>query len=192
MRIFAIDLGDQRTGLALADRITSIASPAGLIEIPIDREDGRLLITEIVKQFHRQASGPETEIILGLPLNMDNTEGPRAKLVREFATKLASRIIMHSLLISVRMYSEPVHPPDSRTPMRLRYCSKWATQTDRPHFRGTQTKRNQAEWLIPRPKPSGDPAPDGPGALDSWPRRPSRPSPQRSPASHPRRDRAAA
>lgn len=105
MRIFAIDLGDQRTGLALADRITSIASPAGLIEIPIDREDGRLLITEIVKQFHRQASGPETEIILGLPLNMDNTEGPRAKLVREFATKLASRIDRPIVLVDERRTS---------------------------------------------------------------------------------------
>ncbi len=105
MRIFAIDLGDQRTGLGLADRTTRIASPAGLIEIPIDRENGRLLINEIVKQFHRQASGPVTEIILGLPLNMDNTEGPRAKLVREFATKLASRIDRPIVLVDERRTS---------------------------------------------------------------------------------------
>jgi putative Holliday junction resolvase len=105
MRIFAIDLGDQRTGLALADRFTRIASPAGLVEIPIERENGRLLIDEIVKQFHRQASGPETEIILGLPLNMDNTEGPRAKLVREFAVKLASRIDRPIVLVDERRTS---------------------------------------------------------------------------------------
>ncbi|MFG0244913.1 MAG: Holliday junction resolvase RuvX [Phycisphaerales bacterium JB052] len=105
MRIFAIDLGDQRTGLALADRITNIASPAGLVEIPIDREDGRLLITEIVKQFHHQASGPETEIVLGLPLNMDKTEGPRAKIVRNFAVKLACRLDRPIVLVDERRTS---------------------------------------------------------------------------------------
>ncbi|MFG0298915.1 MAG: Holliday junction resolvase RuvX [Phycisphaerales bacterium JB047] len=105
MRIFAIDLGDQRTGLALADRITNIASPAGLVEIPIDREDGRLLITEIVKQFHHQASGPETEIVLGLPLNMDKTEGPRVKIVRNFAVKLACRLDRPIVLVDERRTS---------------------------------------------------------------------------------------
>ncbi|MFG0312842.1 MAG: Holliday junction resolvase RuvX [Phycisphaerales bacterium] len=106
MRIFAIDLGDQRTGLALADRITAIASPAGLIETPIDRENGRLLIDAIVKQFHLQASGPETEIVIGIPLNMDDTEGPRAKLVREFTRKLASRIDRPIVLVDERKTSQ--------------------------------------------------------------------------------------
>ncbi|MBO6740479.1 MAG: Holliday junction resolvase RuvX [Phycisphaerales bacterium] len=106
MRIFAIDLGDQRTGLALADRITGIASPAGLIETPIDRENGRLLIDAIVKQFHQQASGPETEIVIGIPLNMDSTEGPRAKLVREFTRKLASRIDRPIVLVDERKTSQ--------------------------------------------------------------------------------------
>ena len=105
MRIFAIDLGDQRTGLALADRITNIASPAGLIEIPIERDCARPLITEIVKQFQHHASGPDTEIVLGLPLNMDNTEGPRAKLVREFAVKLATRIDRPVVLVDERRTS---------------------------------------------------------------------------------------
>lgn len=106
MRIFAIDLGDKRTGLALADRITCIASPAGLIEVPIDQEHGRLLIDAIVKQFHQQASGPKTEIVLGIPLNMDDSEGPRAKIVRDFATKLASRIDRPIVLVDERKTSQ--------------------------------------------------------------------------------------
>lgn len=105
MRIFAIDLGDQRTGLALADRITKIASPAGLIEIPIEREEGRALVTEIIKQFQRQASGPETEVVIGIPLNMDGTEGPRAKLVRQFAAKVASRLDRPLVLVDERRTS---------------------------------------------------------------------------------------
>lgn len=106
MRIFAIDLGDQRTGLALADRITSIASPAGLIEVPIDQENGRLLIDAIVKQFHTHASGPETELVLGIPLNMDGTEGARAKLIRDFALKLANRIDRRIVLVDERKTSQ--------------------------------------------------------------------------------------
>jgi len=115
MRIFAIDLGDKRTGLALADRITHIASPAGLIEIPIDQENGRLLIDAIVKQFHQQASGPETEIVLGIPLNMDSTEGPRAKLVRDFATKLASRVDRPIVLVDERKTSQAADAQMSQT-----------------------------------------------------------------------------
>lgn len=105
MRVFAIDLGDQRTGLALADRITCIASPAGLVEIPIDRDKGQPLVTEIMREFQHQAAGPETEIIIGLPLNMDGTEGPRAKLVRDFATKLATRLDRPIVLVDERRTS---------------------------------------------------------------------------------------
>lgn len=106
MRIFAIDLGDQRTGLALADRTTGIASPAGLVEIPIDRNNGQSLVTEIMRQFQHQAGGPDTEIVIGMPLNMDGTEGPRAHFVRAFATKLATRLDRPIVLVDERRTSK--------------------------------------------------------------------------------------
>lgn len=59
-----------------------------------------------MKQFHLQASGPETEIVIGIPLNMDDTEGPRAKLVREFTRKLASRIDRPIVLVDERKTSQ--------------------------------------------------------------------------------------
>jgi len=90
MRIFAIDLGDQRTGLALADDITGIASPGGLLEIPIERDGGHALLCSIYKEFNHQAGGLDTEILIGLPLNMDGTEGGRAELVRKFAQRIAN------------------------------------------------------------------------------------------------------
>lgn len=105
MRIFAIDLGDQRTGLALADHISKIASPAGLIEIPIDRESGESLLFEIVRQFHSQTGGKDTEIIIGHPLNMDDTEGPRAKLVRAYAQRIANRARCAVVLVDERRTS---------------------------------------------------------------------------------------
>ena len=91
MRVIAIYLGDQRTGLAMGDRITSIASPAGLIETPIDREDGNALIEDIGRQVRTMCGGSfsDTDVIIGLPLNMDGTRGPRAKLVLAIAEKIA-------------------------------------------------------------------------------------------------------
>lgn len=105
MRIFAIDLGDQRTGLALGDRITNIASPAGLIEIPIEREAGESLLSEIIRQFQSQTGGRDTEILIGMPLNMDDTEGPRAKLVREYAQRLANASDCPIVLVDERRTS---------------------------------------------------------------------------------------
>ncbi len=105
MRIFAIDLGDQRTGLALGDRITNIASPAGLIEIPIERNNGQSLLDEIIRQLHAQTDGTETEVLIGMPLNMDGTEGPRAKLVRAFAQRIANAQQCSVVLIDERQTS---------------------------------------------------------------------------------------
>ncbi len=105
MRIFAIDLGDQRTGLALGDRITNIASPAGLIEIPIERNDGQALLDEILRQLIANTGGRDTEMLIGMPLNMDSTEGPRAKLVRAFAQRLADSANRPVVLVDERRTS---------------------------------------------------------------------------------------
>ncbi len=86
MRYLAVDLGDKRTGLAVGDDVTGLVSPAGMIEKPI--EPGEELLAGIeaaIEEF-----GPD-ELVLGLPLNMDDTEGPRAKLVRRFAARVAER-----------------------------------------------------------------------------------------------------
>ena len=105
MRIFAIDLGDQRTGFAMGDQITKIASPAGLIEIPIDREGGEALLCEIRRQFMEHTGGAHTEMLIGLPINMDGTEGPNAKKVRLFAQRLADQNQCPVILIDERRTS---------------------------------------------------------------------------------------
>ena len=105
MRIFAIDLGDQRTGLALGDRITNIASPAGLVEVPIDHDQGESLLNELTLQYQTLTGGHNTELLIGLPLNMDDSEGPRAKLVREFAQRIADRAECPIILVDERRTS---------------------------------------------------------------------------------------
>ncbi len=79
MRYLAIDYGTKRTGLAICDKAETIASPLAVIENPqkLLEKIARLVETEDVEA-----------IILGLPLNMDDSIGPQAKLVFQFAERL--------------------------------------------------------------------------------------------------------
>ncbi|MBL8764448.1 MAG: Holliday junction resolvase RuvX [Phycisphaerae bacterium] len=88
MRYLAVDLGDARTGLALGDDATRIVSPRGVLEIPIARAAGNALLDAVRRAFVESGAGG---IVMGLPLNMDGSEGPRAKGVRAFASRLAER-----------------------------------------------------------------------------------------------------
>ncbi len=113
MRILAIDLGDQRTGLALADRITNIASPAGLVEVPIDHDDGNRLLHAL--REHIPAAPAEIEVVMGMPLNMDDSIGPRAKLVRAFAVRLAELVNRSIVLVDERRTSVAADAAMSQT-----------------------------------------------------------------------------
>ena len=90
MRYLCIDLGDKRTGIAVGDDITRLASAVGVIEVPRERDGGRALIDAIARAIEEQL-GPRDELVLGLPLNMDDSEGPRAKMVRQFGMQLGER-----------------------------------------------------------------------------------------------------
>jgi len=103
MRILAIDLGDQRTGLALADRVTNIASPAGLVEVPIDHDGGKRLIEAL--SGHIPELPTKIEVVMGMPLNMDDSIGPRAVLVKEFAIRLSQHIERPIVLVDERRTS---------------------------------------------------------------------------------------
>ena len=81
MKILAVDLGKARTGLAVCDEMELLASPVGTIA-EYNRES---LCRKVAEQARKLHVG---EIVLGLPKNMDGTEGSRAQLCREFADRL--------------------------------------------------------------------------------------------------------
>jgi len=85
VRYLCVDLGDKRTGLAVGDAITSMAGPVGLLEVPITQQNGQALIVAIQRAIVEHGPG---ELVMGLPLNMDGSEGPRSRLVRAFAARL--------------------------------------------------------------------------------------------------------
>jgi len=80
-RHLAIDLGDRRTGLAICDEEGILASPLDVLDEP----DRNLLLKSLVEVCARERV---SAIVMGMPFNMDGTEGPRAKLVRDFAKRL--------------------------------------------------------------------------------------------------------
>lgn len=90
MRYLAIDLGDRRTGLALGDDVTCIATPLSLIDVPIERDGGGAVLSAIAKALEEHVGPGACELVLGLPLNMDGSESPRAKQARAFAERLAA------------------------------------------------------------------------------------------------------
>ncbi len=93
MRYLAIDYGTKRTGLAVCDAGETIASPLAVVQ-------GRKNLIERIKRVI--VSEEIGAVVLGLPLNMDGSEGPQAKLVRAFAKELAGHI------------SIPIHLQDER------------------------------------------------------------------------------
>ena len=104
MRFLSVDLGDKRTGLATGDSITRLAGPLDVIELPLTAaDDGARLLDAIVKVI--DADRPAA-IVIGLPFNMDGTEGPAAKKVRDFAARLMQRT------------NVPVHFQDERLTTR--------------------------------------------------------------------------
>lgn len=95
MRYLAIDLGDKRTGLALGDRETGLVSPLEVVECPIGADGGKLLLDRLAAAIQTHlgaaiASRADT-LVIGLPLNMDGSEGPQAKKARTFGELLAQR-----------------------------------------------------------------------------------------------------
>jgi putative Holliday junction resolvase len=90
VRYLCIDLGDKRTGVAVGDDVTRLASPVEVIEVPREREAGGALVEAIENVVEAQL-GAHDEIVIGLPLNMDGSEGDRAAIVRAFAESVRER-----------------------------------------------------------------------------------------------------
>ena len=81
MRIMAVDYGDARTGIAISDLLCSITGSTQVIHGRMQEK----LIASLVQIIKDNEVG---EIVIGLPRNMDGSEGPRAELCRQFAARV--------------------------------------------------------------------------------------------------------
>jgi putative Holliday junction resolvase len=83
MKYLSIDYGLKRTGLAVCDPSQTICSPLAVLD---STKDIISRLTEIIAEENVEA------VVIGLPLNMDGTEGTQAKKVRQFTDKLKNAI----------------------------------------------------------------------------------------------------
>jgi putative Holliday junction resolvase len=84
MRVIAVDYGDRRTGVAVSDALRSIAGDCFVIEETCSNKLANRLEAEY------KARGADT-LVLGNPLNMNGTSGPRAEKTAKLMEMLRRR-----------------------------------------------------------------------------------------------------
>lgn len=85
MKIMAVDYGDSHTGLACCDRTETVASPIGVI----DEKNFNICVEKVA------AASVEYEvglIVVGNPLNMNGSAGPRSEMCKSFADLLQNYV----------------------------------------------------------------------------------------------------
>ena len=88
MRILGLDYGSKTVGVAMTDALGMTVQPYKTIQRDRESKLRQTLseFAEIVEQYQIK------KIVMGLPLNMDDTEGDRAAKTRDFAEKLKLRV----------------------------------------------------------------------------------------------------
>lgn len=114
MTIAALDFGRRRIGVAVADI-------DGLVVRPVDTIERKSVSKDLQRIKALCDSLEVTQIVLGLPLNMDGTSGPQAKLVEDFAKHLREATGLPVELFDERLTSFEAEqrlrsiPPSRRT-----------------------------------------------------------------------------
>ena len=94
MRIFAIDHGSKRIGIAVSDELKMIAQPLEYIFAEPS--------TDLLARLKELIRDKEVELILvGMPRNMDGSYGPAAQKVQEFVAMLES-----ALTVPIKLWDE--------------------------------------------------------------------------------------
>ncbi|MCI6731412.1 MAG: Holliday junction resolvase RuvX [Lachnospiraceae bacterium] len=87
MRVLGLDYGSKTVGVAISDPLGFTAQGLETIERPKENKLRKTLarIEQIIEEYNVE------KIVLGYPLNMNNTEGPRVQATREFQAMLEKR-----------------------------------------------------------------------------------------------------
>ena len=102
MRVLAIDYGDRRTGLAFSDLTNTLVGDAFTVE----EYDPQHLAERIAGECEKREVGT---VVLGLPKNMDGTEGPRAEKSRALAELIERQCGLRPILWDERRSSVEAH-----------------------------------------------------------------------------------
>jgi putative Holliday junction resolvase len=117
MTIAAVDLGRRRIGVAVTDAASMGAHPVGIVERRALKRDLEA-IAAMLRDRH------VSTIVVGLPLNMDGSEGPAARGARRFAASIAD-----ALGVSVEMFDERLTSFEARERLADMPARKGARKT---------------------------------------------------------------
>ena len=99
-KLLGIDFGDKRTGLAVSDVTRFLASGIGYISVG-GMQKTAARVCEIIKEENITGG-----IIIGLPVNMNGSEGPRAEHAKKFAAILGEHMVDGRIELPIVMIDE--------------------------------------------------------------------------------------
>jgi putative Holliday junction resolvase len=108
MRYLGLDLGRASIGMALADDVLRTARPLRTLRRRSERQDLQAL-RAVVDEYE------VARAVLGLPLNMDGSEGPAARLARDFAPRA-----QEALGVPVELFDERLSTFEAESRLRQR------------------------------------------------------------------------
>jgi putative Holliday junction resolvase len=137
-RYIAIDYGTKRIGLASADSAVGVTTPLGVVAGRNDLAADVDAVLAVVADYQVDT------LVVGLPLNMDDTEGPQAKLTRRFGTLLAERsgleVVYHDERLSSFAADDAMAGSDLTQQQRKRQRDKLAAAAILQAFLDQQTQ----------------------------------------------------
>src|SRR5689334_10189488 len=98
MRMLGVDPGERRIGLASADSETGIASPLPCVEVRTMDHTLSAIVAEVARLEVEQ-------LVIGLPLRMDGSEGEAARRAHRFAERLRQATGLRVVLWDERLTS---------------------------------------------------------------------------------------
>ena len=130
-RLVGIDVGTKRFGVAVSDPMKIFASPHEVIQAPSDKQALRA-VARICAEQEAEA------LVVGLPLNMDGSEGPAAERVEMLVEKLRGMVDIPIVLWDERLTTKTAEAAlieaDTRRSRRKGLVDKIAAQVLLQHY----------------------------------------------------------
>ncbi len=118
MRYLALDLGDRRIGIAISDATGLIARPLEVMK-RTSRAADFAHVAELIEKHDVET------LVVGLPLNMDATEGPQAAWVRDYSAELAKVVECPLHLWDERLSTEDAEKIIHQQGKTVRQTKEW-------------------------------------------------------------------
>lgn len=122
-RLLGLDLGEKTIGLALSDTMATIATPMETLPRGKFAKDAEKILS-LISEHDIGA------LIVGLPLNMDGSDGPSAQSARAFARNFAAKsdvaIVLQDERLSTAAVTRTLLEADSSRAKRARVVDKMA------------------------------------------------------------------